>query len=269
MIRLVACDLDGTLMGTDHKFSPRIRAVIAEIQSRDVIVTLATGRNFSSARPYAQQLNISVPLICYQGGWIQALDDKTPRYCATLPDALTQNVLALAAAERWHTALYAAGEVFIDTLIYPADFYSSLLGDTYQVGEPWSAALRTAKADKILFVAAPQRIPAMRALLLAHFAGQVEIVRSHDNFIEVVPRGVNKGAALAWLAAHLNIPQSAVMAIGDQENDLSMVSWAACGVAMGNASDALKDVAVWVAPTQAEDGAVTALERFVLQEMKV
>ena len=82
--------------------------------------------------------------------------------------------------------------------------------------------------------------------------------------IEVVPRDVNKGRALAWLAEHYRIPQQAVLAIGDQENDISMLSWAGLGVAMGNAVPSAQQAADWLAPTLENDGAAVALDRFVL-----
>jgi hypothetical protein len=75
---------------------------------------------------------------------------------------------------------------------------------------------------------------------------------------------VSKGDALRRLAAHLDIPQAQVMAVGDQDNDTAMIAWAGLGVAMGNGSPAVKAIADWVAPSVAEDGAAVAIERFVL-----
>ena len=83
-------------------------------------------------------------------------------------------------------------------------------------------------------------------------------------FIEVVPLGVDKGAALAWLAQHFDIPREEVLAAGDQENDLAMIKWAGVGVAMGNATPPVQKVADWIAPPVTEDGAAVLLERFVL-----
>jgi hydroxymethylpyrimidine pyrophosphatase-like HAD family hydrolase len=76
--------------------------------------------------------------------------------------------------------------------------------------------------------------------------------------------GVSKGDALQRLADHLGVPQARVMAIGDQGNDVPMLTWAGVGVAMGNASPAAKAAADWVAPPFSEDGAAVAIERFIL-----
>jgi hydroxymethylpyrimidine pyrophosphatase-like HAD family hydrolase len=75
---------------------------------------------------------------------------------------------------------------------------------------------------------------------------------------------VSKGNALRRLAAHLSVPQVQVMALGDHDNDASMLAWAGLGVAMGDGSPGVKAVADWIAPPLAEDGAAVAIERFVL-----
>ena len=105
----------------------------------------------------------------------------------------------------------------------------------------------------------------MAPLLDQQFARHAEVVQSHKMFIEIVPQGVNKGSALAWLAQHLGITQHEVMAAGDQGNDVSMVQWAGVGVAMGNAIPDVKQAADWIAPPVTEDGAVAILNRFILE----
>lgn len=265
MIRLVACDLDGTLMGHDQRFGPRLLRALAEAQRRGITVTLATGRMFSATKPFAAQLRITSPLICYQGGWIQAPDDAAPRFRAPLPPDVTRQALDLGAAARWHTVLYADGAIYLQEQTYPQKFYEMLLGITTAVGIPWDEVLSAHTPDKVLFVAEPEAIPAMAARLRQRIGAQAEVVRSHAMFVEVVPREVNKGRALAWLAETLHIPQAEVLAIGDQENDAAMLRWAGIGVAMGNATAPARQAADWVAPSLSDEGAAVALEKFALE----
>ncbi len=89
-------------------------------------------------------------------------------------------------------------------------------------------------------------------------------MRSHAWFVEGLGAGVSKGDAASRLAAELGIDRAHVMAIGDSGNDAALVEWAGRGVAMGNASPDVKAVAEVVAPTQAEDGAAWAIERYAL-----
>jgi hypothetical protein len=265
MIELAVFDLDGTLMGEDQVISPRVRRTLAEAQSQGVIVTLATGRMFSATAPFAQSLNIEAPLLCYQGAWIQALGDPKPRYRISLPLAITYETLALADEAGWHTVFYADGYIFLRELRYEESFYEALLGENFEIVKTWETVIRRHQPDKILFVGDPAEIPAMGQRLHTHLGGRAEIVQSHAQFVEVGPRNANKGTGLAWLAEQLDIPRAAVMAAGDQENDLAMVRWAGVGVAMGNAAPKVKRAATWIAPPVEEDGAAVALERFALE----
>lgn len=264
MIRLAAFDLDGTLMGTDQKIRPRVLEAVARAQAQGVIVTLATGRMFDATVRFARELNITAPLLCYQGGWIQALDGPV-LLRNTLPTALARAAIELGEAEGWHILLYAEGKLFLKEYLHPVAFYDALLGSGVTVGEPWEAILATRDGvDKVLYVAEPEHIPAMVPVLQRRFAGLAEIVRSHAMFIEVVPLGVDKGSALAWLAQYYDIPREHVLAAGDQENDITMIQWAGVGVAMGNAAPSVQKIADWIAPPVTEDGAAVLIERFML-----
>ena len=263
MIHLIAFDLDGTLMGSDQIISPRVAQAIALTQAQGVTVTLATGRMFSATLPFAQQLNITAPLICYQGGWIQARAGEI-LHRISLPPVQAEAAIHLGQSRGWHTVLYADGKLFIHEMAYPETLYHSLLGSDLTVGRPWADILAEHTVDKVLYVADPPQIPQIAATLTAHFGSAADVVQSHKLFVEVVPRGVDKGRALAWLAQYLGIPQHAVLAAGDQGNDVSMVRWAGVGVAIGNAIAEVQQVADWVAPPVTEDGAAVTLEHFVL-----
>ena len=265
MIRLAAFDLDGTLMGADQSIRPQVRRAIALAQERGVIVTLATGRMFSAALPFARYLNITAPLICCQGGWVQAPAGER-LYHIPLPASVAQAALALSTARGWHAILYADGCLFLEELRRPLAFYEGLMGADFTVGLSWDEALAAHTPDKVLFVAEPEDIPEMAAVLKAHFDGSAAVIQSHAMLIEVVPTGVDKGTALAWLARYLGIAREEALAAGDQENDLTMVRWAGVGVAMGDAPAAVRQAADWVAPPVTEDGAAVILERFVLAE---
>ncbi len=267
MIRLIAFDLDGTLMGDERKIRPRVQQTIAKAQERGITVTLATGRMFSALLPFARQLNIQAPVLAYQGGWIQEPDADAPLYRISLPREPAQATLTLARENGWHTVLYADGRIYLQELRESPEFYRGLLGSDFQLVSSWTEVLDANLIDKVLFVADPHDIPEMGKRLRTELDRQAQVFRSHARFIEVVPLGVDKGRGLAWLADYLNLQQTEIMAVGDQENDVAMVKWAGLGVAMGNAVPLVQEVADWVAPPLDQDGAAVALEKFVLEDM--
>ncbi len=264
MIRLLALDLDGTLMDDDLVISPRVRSAVAAAQEHGVVVTLATGRMFDSTLTFARELDITAPLICYQGAFIQAPDSNGPLYRAMMEPALVREMLEWQAQRGWHLVLYADDDVFVAGQRCLETFYRTWLGERLVWVDDLFSVLEQHEPVKFLVVAEPPEADRIETEVRQRFEGRMEVVRSHALFVEGNPLGVSKGDALQRLAAHLDIPQAQVMAVGDQGNDVAMISWARVGVAMGNASPAAKAVADWVAPPLAEDGAAVAIERFVL-----
>jgi len=265
VIGLVALDMDGTLMGDDLLVSPRVRRAIGGAQERGVVVTLATGRMLDFVIPFAQDLGITAPLICYQGGLIQVLDSDHPLYRATMDPGLAREVLEWQAQHRWHIVFYAGDDVFLTEQRHPKEFYHDMIGERLVFVDDLFSVLEQHEPIKFVLTAEPAEADRIEAEMRRHFEGRMEVVRSHAMFVEGNPLGVSKEDALRRLAIHLGIPQAQVMAIGDQGNDAGMIAWAGVGVAMGDGSPAAKAVADWVAPPLAEDGAAVAIERFVLE----
>jgi Cof subfamily protein (haloacid dehalogenase superfamily) len=258
-------DLDGTLMDDDMILkSERVRQAIAAAQERGVVATLATGRMFDFLLPFARDLGITAPLICYQGGLIQAPDAKEPIYRATMEPALVRQVLTLKSRRGWHFVLYAGDDVFLDEKRHPDQFYRDMLGERLVWVDDLSPVLDQHEPVKFLVFVKPEEAENILTELRQQFADRMELTRSHAKIVEGNPLGVSKGDALRLLAKHLGIPQAEVMAIGDQENDMPMITWAGFSVAMGNGSPVVKAAADWVAPPVTEDGAAVAIERFIL-----
>ena len=265
MIQLLALDLDGTLMDDDMVIrSLRVRRAIAAAQELGVVVTLATGRMFDFALPFAQELGIKAPLICYQGGLIQAPDSGVPLYRATMERALVREVLELQAERGWHFVLYADDDVFLTERQHPELFYRDRLGERLVWVDDFRTVLERHEPVKFVVFVEPHEADLVEARLRQRFGERMEVTRSHALIVEGNPPGVSKGDALQRLATHLGVSQPEVMAVGDQDNDATMIAWAGLGVAMGNASPAVKAIADWIAPPLEKDGAAVAIERFVL-----
>ena len=267
MIELVALDLDGTLIDDRMVIGEPVRRSVRRARERGVIVTIATGRMLDATVKFARELAIEAPLICYQGGLVQAPGAAAPLFRATMDREVLLEVLAWRAAvdRDWHVVLYADDALFVAEQRYPEEFYRELLGQNLQWVDDLETVLEEHVPVKFLFIAEPAEADRIEATIRGRFGGRVEVVRSHANLVEGNPLGVSKGDALGRLAKHLGIDRKRVMAVGDQGNDVAMIRWAGTGVAMGNASPAAKAVADWIAPPFAEHGAAAAIERFVLR----
>jgi Cof subfamily protein (haloacid dehalogenase superfamily) len=264
-IRLVACDLDGTLMGQDLVFSTYLLSILRRVREQGVIVTIATGRGYPSTRHFARQLGVTAPLICYQGAQIRTADGDTV-YSGTFPPEHLSEVIAFCHAGGWELAVYCDDEIYQSTLMYEQAYYDRWFGLPIHLAPDLLAAI---PGEPVKFIAiAPDASSADRLEReMAYLAkGKYKVVRSHPWFVEGMALDVSKGESLARLAGHMGIAREETMALGDSDNDISMVRWAGLGVAMGDASPALKQAAAVIAPAQSEDGAAWALARYALGE---
>jgi Cof subfamily protein (haloacid dehalogenase superfamily) len=269
--RLVACDLDGTLIGDDATLPSQVRQALEALQTRGIYVTIATGRGFLETLPFARSLKITIPIICYQGGLIKHPVTNELLFRATMERALVLDVAKLARAHDWHLVIYIDDTVLVQEFRHPRRFYQDLVGLNIQCVDDLAQAIHDTKSDpaKFLFVADEAESDLIHSELETRLGEQLQIVRSHALFVEGNPLGVNKGDALRRLSAYLNVTQAQVMAIGDQGNDAPMLEWAGLGVAMGNASPETQAAADWLAPPLSENGAVVAIERFLLSAESV
>jgi len=264
-IRLLALDLDGTLMGASKVISPRTYQAVHKAMDAGCWVSVATGRAFTMASYFARELGINAPLICYQGALIQDLRDGSVVYRATLPLEVARRVAAFAQARRLsvqvyledHQAYTDRAKPVVDTILDKSGRALIEVGDL--------VAWLDRPPYKFLISERPEAMADLVREMESEFAGGVHVSQSLDHLVEVTAPEASKGQALAHLAAHLGVTQAATMAMGDHDNDASMIAWAGLGVAVGNASSAAKAVADVIAPPLEEEGAAWAIERYVLE----
>lgn len=260
-IRLVAFDLDDTLMlADDHQVDSVVRSAVRRALARGVQITIATGRPFGFTKPVAAELKLFTPLICHQGTVIQGMDGLLLRN-RTLGAEILAPGLELARARGWQVYLEGQGKLVLEE----GRRYSDRLLAIQELPTAWVADLgQVTWANQLGVYWSDGAEAAFVADLEAALGSVATVMRTHPDFVNVVPADVNKGEALSWLAEWLGILPEAVLAVGDSENDISMLSWAGTGVAMGGARRAVVEAADWIAPALEEHGAAAALERYVL-----
>ena len=263
-IRLVALDLDGTLIGSDLVIRPRVRAAIAAAAAAGIAFTLVTGRMFASSLPFARALGIGGPIVCYQGAAVFAADAGTVLRQTPVRAGVTAEVLAWAHEHGVHAQCYADDQLFVEEINRFSIRYTKLARVEPVVVPSLRAAFATRPTLKIVLVDRPERSAQHLAALRPLLGERAYLTRSHVDFVEIVDPAVNKGEALAFVAQRYGIPLSATLAVGDAWNDLPLLDAAAVGVAMGSGPPELVARADHVVGDVAHDGVAEAIERYVL-----
>lgn len=262
-IKLIAVDLDDTLLDSKLAVSPRTCEAIRKAVDKGVTVTIATGRMHSSALVYAKQLNLDVPLITYNGGLIKSCLSGETLLHQPVEQKDAQEVLALFRDKNWYIQTYMNDELYVKELNEYADYYSRLCGrQANAIGDRLYAAEQP--PTKMLAMSTQEGITEIYNTVKAQFGDRLTVAMSKPTFMEITHPLTNKGRALAFLADKLQIRQEEVMAIGDSGNDVDMIKYAGWGVAMGNASEAVKAVAKLKTLTNNADGVAEAIEKYVL-----
>lgn len=263
-IGLVAIDLDGTLLRSDKRVSRRAIAAIGEATGRGVHVVLASARPPRSVRDIYQQLGLSTLQINYNGAlivdWFRAryvqhlaLCNHVARRIADRAREMDPRVcVSVEVLDRWLTDRHDPALATETARACGPDF----------VG-PLDQCLKT-PITKLMLLAPPPRMTPIREMVRREFAGEVAVFISDDHLTQVCHRGVEKSAAVAWVANHYGIDAARVMAIGDAPNDAAMLRWAGLGVAVANAWEPTRAAADATVPSNDDDGVACAIERYVL-----
>lgn len=268
MIKLIAIDLDDTLLNTERHVSPRNREAIRAARERGVMVTLATGRMYQSALPYALELGLDVPLITYQGALIKTALTGEELLHHPIPLDVAQTIIRLVEDSPVQLNLYVDDELYVSELTERGQAYADRVRVPIHPVGRLSTWLKQAPT-KIVIVHDPEAIAGICAEIQARLGDRVRLTCSWPHFLEISHPDASKGQALAFFSQRYGISPAKMMACGDGENDLDMIRYAGLGVVMGNGQERAKQVADYVTKTNDEDGVAEAIERFVLNPSSV
>jgi Cof subfamily protein (haloacid dehalogenase superfamily) len=268
-IRLIALDIDGTIIGDDHEIAERTINAVRGAMERDVAVSLVTGRMVSSAMRFAQELGLTGPIVGYQGGLIRAMPLPDSRRLGKLllhtplPAEAARSILEWTRGHGLDPHVNHLERFILRADDPKADDYSAFMGAHAELVPDLLAAIDH-PVTKVLAVGEPPIPTEVAPLARAEFAGRADVTISHPRFLEFVAPGVSKGRAIRWLARRLRIPLGATLAIGDQWNDLEMLAEVGHGTAMPTAPAEVRAAARYVARPLKDDGAARMIEDLVL-----
>jgi len=269
MIKLIALDLDGTIVDEQLAISDLTKQVIARVQAeKNIKVLISTGRMFPSTLPFARRLDITHPVISYQGGMIRAIEPERKNiedypilFNQPIEMDTASGILDLIEANDWQANLYVNDHLFVNKMTYETQHYQMISGVSPEV-VPDLKSMLTAAPSKMMIIDAHANT--IVEILKKDFPGQVNACLSRFNYCELVNPEVSKWRAIEYLMGEWGITADEVMAVGDQENDLSMIEGAGIGVAMGNAPAHVKAHANDVTDTIERDGAAKAILKWAL-----
>jgi len=257
-IELVAVDLDGTLLASNHKPSEGTQEAIERASTRGIRTVLVTGRNRAGLLHVMNQMGLKQPYICSGGGYIAdpETDEVIARFLMSRESA--EKVVEIVREENAavffeaHLTIYAEASLEIVKSVGPLDELDYVLTEDILHDYP-------GPPQKIVIVDDdPRVLSAIEDKILAKGI-PVFLSYSSPRYLELTQAGVSKGTALIQLAKYLRIPLHRVAAIGDENNDLSMFEVAGVAIAMGNATAEVKHAADIIAPNNDDDGVAWAL----------
>lgn len=260
MIRLVALDVDGTLLNRDGQVTPRVRRALARLAAHGIPFTLATGRSYRGTRELVRELGIRLPFVVQNGA---ALIDPSGRL-------LEQRLLpAEQALQLYHLARGAGLDPW---MVGPVDEGEPLLADAATpppAFPPPGGAASPPRVLKLWAAGPPARVVsfARQARRYLGQAGRVIVYRGPERPVwlaEVLEGQAGKGRAVAAIARQLGIAREEVLAIGDGVNDVDLLRFAGTGLAVAGAPPVVRRVASAVVEGAESDAVAEALERYVL-----
>ena len=262
-IRLLALDLDETLLNASRGVSPRNLAAVRAAAEKGVHIIIATGRGPLAAKVVLDVLDLGQPTIHYGGALVLAQPSGALLRARYVPEKLVKGVLHAADKLGLHAQIYEG-----DTVVYRCEhpfvkIYTDVLHLPCRL-EPdlWDLPLN--KTPKVLVYSLPEQQEENRARLAALLPGDVKILSSSPGLLEIGEVGTTKGTALAWLAGQLGVAREHTAAIGDNTLDADMIAWAGMGCCVGNASEAVKPLAKRILPACHEDGVACFIEEYIL-----
>jgi Cof subfamily protein (haloacid dehalogenase superfamily) len=273
-IKLVAIDIDGTLLTPQGEVTPRTLTAVRAAQEAGIVVTLATARRYLNTRQFAEALGLAIPLITYDGALIIQHPQGKILHTNPLQAVIAQQAVETLVRHNVQPVVHHIVDAVEEIWTGPAELDTAWITDYFNTFPrvirrlPY-ATLCTGHEDPLRVVAfAPKEViaslvPEISSLQCAWNAipqgnyGYAEMAIMHTH--------CSKASGVVALARQLDIPLAQVMAIGDNNNDIEMLKAVGWGVAMGQASDVVRSSAQAVTSSNAEDGVARAIEQYVLR----
>jgi Cof subfamily protein (haloacid dehalogenase superfamily) len=267
-IRLLALDLDDTLLRSDLSISYRTRNAIKKAESLGVTVVLASGRIPAAMDRFSRLLGMDKRpgyLVCNNGTIIQESHTRKLVHEIRIPGETALSAYDLANAEGFPVQIYEDDIMYVSRTNEFTAYDQKLTGLRQVVVENFRAMV-SGGCYKLLIPGDPMLLSPLESIIRTYLGNDITLFTSKPYFLEILPARTDKGTALARAAGLMGIPREEVLAIGDSMNDEAMIRWAGMGVAMANGDERIKNIASLVTEkSNDDDGVAEVIERYILK----
>ena len=275
MYKLIAIDLDMTLLDRNKNISYRNKKAIELAKEKGVKIVLCSGRILKGVMYFAKVLGLhDQVIVACNGAIVRDLKKNKDIYYVGLENEKSLEIARICKENDIYYHYYFQDTMIARRLDYSSKFYYEknkelpkeeridiIIDDSEQTLKSCGDLItKFVIIDKDV-----EKVDRVREIIEKRLLG-VETTKSDTNILEVMKEGVNKKRALEFVCSYLGIDPKEIMAIGDNENDLQMIEFAGLGVAMENAIEELKEIADFVTQSYEDDGVAKAIEKFVLGE---
>jgi Cof subfamily protein (haloacid dehalogenase superfamily) len=234
--RALVIDLDGTTIDYRQQLLPRIRDAVRAAARRMPLI-VATGRMYRSALPWALELGVDQPLVCYQGAMVRGMPgdggvEGAHIYERELRPEPALRALHLARRENWHFQAYQDDELLCDQDRPEAYLYSSISGVPFRLVDDLEPLLARGTTKAACVIDDPVEVDRASALMTSELMGIARVTRSNPEFVEILDPDVSKAAACEIVCARFGCTLADAVAIGDAPNDVEMLDAAGFAVSV-------------------------------------
>jgi len=272
--KLVCIDVDGTLLNNKHEVTKRTKQIILQAHELGVHMVISTGRMYTDAEYYSNLIGVKSPVIASNGAFIKEKDNDKVIFKDVLGEILSLELLALFRKHHIKPYFCTPQKFYYGNIIFKFFYLATkILGtrsnklDVEYVfsWNHWQRVLKKEKDNIVKCEIIYRDVTLIYELLNdVKKLTQLEIVDSSKHNIEINRKGVSKGRAVAMMAAFYNLRREEIISIGDSENDVSMIEYAGLGIAMGNATDRVKQKADYITDSNDNEGVANAINKFIL-----
>ena len=260
--KLIAIDMDGTLLTSDKKILEETKKDLHYAKENGTTVCICTGRGYPAIKRYIDEIELEMPLILYNGSRIRMSDNSRVIYNQVIDQDVAMKVYDVIEAHNGTCCFWKEDKLYFNKMDEYTNYYLKLTGISPIIVSSKEKELFS-NINKFIWFATPEYLEEVKSNILVNVSG-IDYFKSHSSLLEIVPPDVNKGHTLSELGKILGINQDEIIAIGDEENDLSMIKYAGLGVAMANAKPIVKENANYITLSNDENGVGEVIKKFII-----